>query len=156
MSDRGLTLAELLAVMAIMIITFSIAIPIYRNWVKKVSIENDIKKIFAFMNEARAKAFSEKRVCGVIFSGQEAKLVCDTDMDNSILDEASNYLDMMIFKNNYSKNFSYAKFTKDGLAAILGTLYISDQGADPAYSCVTISQTRIKMGKWDGSQCVVK
>ncbi len=157
---KGFTLIEFVITIAIISIIATIAILNYKRWVKKISIENDTKKIFALLNEARVRAFSEKRVCGVVFdfNKRDVRLVCDTDMDNSILDETTN-LNEIILKNDFSpknKNFTYAKFDKDGTASILATIYAKDISTNPAYSCVKISYTRIKMGKWDGSDCILK
>ncbi len=153
--EKGLTLIELIVVITILSILFTIAAMKYSRWIRKTSIENDTKQIFALLNEARAKAFIEKRVCGVLFSNKEARLVCDTDMDNSITDEAKS-INRVTLKNNFAKTLPYARFEIDGTASILGTIYVTDISSNPNYSCISISQTRIKMGKWDGSSCILK
>ena len=57
---KGFTLLELLIVIAMMAVLLAIAIPAFSKWVKKYNIESDTKKIYAFLQEARAKAFAEK------------------------------------------------------------------------------------------------
>jgi len=153
--EKGLTLIELIVVITILSILLTIATIEYSRWIRKISVENDTKKIFALLNEARAKAFVEKRVCGVLFNDKEARLVCDTDMDNSITDEAGS-INKITLKNNFVKTFSYARFGIDGTASILGTIYATDISSNPNYSCISISRTRIKMGKWDGTDCILK
>ncbi len=153
--EKGFTLIELAVTIVIIGVLTAIAISSYRTWVKKTTIENDTKQIFALLNEARARAFAEKRQCGLIFNNRIVRLVCDTDLDNSILDETSS-INEVILKNDFSKNFSYALFNKNGTASISGTIYADDISTDPNYSCVTISTTRIKMGKWNGSTCSLK
>lgn len=155
MQDKGFTLLELVISITIISILATIAVRAYSHWTKKINIENDTKQIFVLLNEARAKAFAEKRICGVLFNGKEVRLVCDTDMDSSITDEAGS-IDKVILKNNFGKSFSYARFDRDGTASIIGTVYATDISTDPNYSCITISLTRIKMGKWDGTTCNLK
>ncbi len=152
LKETGLTLLELLIVLAAVGIILGISVPIYRNWMKKVSIENDTKLIFSVLVEAKARSFSEKRICGVFINGKKVCLRCDTDSDDEVDDETED-LKSFLLKNSFAKNFSYVKFDKDGIANITGTVYSEDTSVEPAYSCVKISKTRIKMGRWDGSEC---
>lgn len=159
MQEKGFTLIELVVSITIITVLSTIATVAYTRWIKKVSIENDTKKIFALLQEARARAFAEKRICGLIFSGRNVRLVCDTDMDDSITDEQGS-INSIRLKNDVIKKLSYGssypRFDRDGTANILGTIYVSDISTNPAYSCVRISRTRIKMGKWNGGECNVK
>jgi len=159
MKNKGFTLIELIIVITIITIISAIAIPTYRRWMKKVSIENDTKMIFALLSEARARAFAEKRACGIIFDGATIRLRCDTDADDDINDETTD-INSATIKNAFIQNLSsgvlYTKFDKDGTASITGNIHAEDISTDPTYSCINISRTRIKMGKWDGSTCQVK
>ncbi len=156
---KGLTLIELLVILIIVGILSAISIPIYRDWIKKVGIENDTRSIFSILNEAKARSFAEKRVCGIIFNGNIIELKCDTNADDNITDETT-IINKIRIKNNFIKNFSggvsYIKFSENGTASIIGNIHAADISTNPSYSCINISLTRIKIGKWDGSSCNIK
>ena len=167
--QKGITLLEIIVVLAILVIMASFVIPALGRWKRKYDIENTIKEIYAALNEARMKAFNEKRVCGLTWSGNAVSIIhlrCDTDGDGEVVDVSDNgtkeYWNRtlnLVLNENFDSN--YCRFNYKGLALDLGsvdhrTFYYS--GTDPGaeYSCVTVSFTRIKMGKWDGEDCQVR
>jgi hypothetical protein len=43
------------------------------------------------------------------------------------------------------------RFNRNGIASATGTIFHVDTQAD--YDCITVRETRIKMGKWNGASC---
>ncbi len=160
---QGLTFLEIIIVMVILAIMASIALPTYQKWVKKNHILNNTKLLFSVINQAKLKAFTEKRTCGLYWpssSGKTVFLRCDTDYDNSITDSGGyqDYLSISLdetfdFNAGISQTF---RFSKEGIARDLGNIKAHDLSVTPRYNCIVISKTRIKMGVWESGACHVK
>jgi len=162
---NGFTLIELMVVIAIVAILLGMGIASYNNWKKKYDIENDTKRIFSALTEARIKTFSEKRVYGITWSENPFKrfeLRYDTDNDGDITDNPGSEkiseitLKGSSFIGSIGGFKKYVKFSKEGIAKNLGNIRASNLDIIPEYNCVNISRTRIKMGQWNGSDCEVR
>ena len=152
MSKEGFTLIGLIVVLGVLALLSGIAVPAYNRWNKKASIENDTRQIYRLLNEARSKAFTEKCACGVTWNGSKLELRCDTDNDGAIGGEP---VVMSVDLKNQFSTFA-PLFTKEGISRVTGNIHASDISAGPTYSCVQVDYTRIRMGKWDGTNCVLQ
>ena len=152
MDREGFTLIGLIVVLGILALLLSMAVPAYNSWNRKATIENDTREIYRLLNEARAKAFTEKRKCGVTWNGSKLDLHCATDNDGTITGEP---VVMSVDLKNQFSTFAPI-FTKEGVSQAIGNIHANDISTGPAYSCIQIDFTRIKMGKWDGANCVVQ
>jgi hypothetical protein len=47
---------------------------------------------------------------------------------------------------------SVFRFNRNGIPSATGTIRLSST-AQPDYDCITVRETRIKMGKWNGTAC---
>lgn len=156
---KGLTLLEVLVVMVILGVLSLLVIPGLRAWKTKNDVENTIKELYAVLNEARVLALTEKRTCGVSWDGnvvQRVKMICDANEDEDILDATDEIKWEKGFDVKLNENFlaNYVLFDPRGFAVSLGTFMIEGTKAD--YDCITVSRTRIKMGKWENGTCAPK
>lgn len=157
---RGITLLELMVVLAILVVMASFVIPALGEWKRKYDIEHTIKTLYAALNEARMKAFSQKRVCGLLWNNSplsQVELRCDTDADGDLTD-TNGYERIWTKSLKVPLEASFGgmtqcAFNSKGFADTWGNFHYSGQGLNPDYSCVTVARTRIKMGEWDGENC---
>jgi len=156
---EGVTFLELMVVIAIVAILALLALPGLGQWKRKYDVETTIRDMYNALNEARMRAFSEKRVCGLWWSGStvsQIELRCDSDADDSITDAGG--FDRVWTKTlkialNTSFTNNICTFSGKGFANTLGNFRYGATDVDAEYDCVVIGRARIKMGEWDGSQC---
>jgi prepilin-type N-terminal cleavage/methylation domain-containing protein len=149
-NKKGLTLIELIVVVSIMAIIMSIAIPMYNKYVQKANIEQEIKKIFTTLNQARIKAFTQKEECRIYWDSNPFTVLhatCGGDTTSITL--------KFKFQGNISSNAKYVSFSMDGTSNQNGSIYCSAK-IKSKYSCIKISRNRIILGKWNGSLCEVE
>jgi len=158
---EGVTFLELMVVIAIVAILALLALPGLGQWKRKYDVETTIREVYNALNEARMRAFSEKRVCGLAWNSSpvsQLELRCDTDGDGKITDSDG-------FEGIWTKSLKVAldaafvggatrcTFNYKGFANTLGNFHYSGSDVSPEYSCVIVARTRIKMGEWDGATC---
>ncbi len=160
MNNQGLTLIEIMVVVAIIAMLAGFALTGYHATRSKVKVENEIKALYGNLENARLRAFTEKRVWGIAWSGSpfsSYELRYDTNSDGSIIDSggynSTGTVSDLQFPIKRTGSSNYVTFKTSGLANNLVTLYV-DSVSDAEYDCVSVGRTRTKMGHWDGSKCV--
>jgi Tfp pilus assembly protein FimT len=145
-------------VIIILGILAALGIPGFIEWKRKVEVENAIKELYSLLQEAKAKAFAEKRVCGLSWDDftTSFNFTCDNDDDGDI--DAND--ELILTKNftlSFNENFSGGNCTFDDkgfFRGVGGTFWVNNERAD--YSCVVVSRTRIRMGKFQNGECQPK
>lgn len=156
---RGLTILELMIVIIILGILAALGIPGFIEWKRKVEVENAIKELYSLLQEAKAKAFAEKRVCGLSWDDftTSFNFTCDNNDDGDIDDPNDELILMKNFTLSFNENFPGRKCTFDDkgfFRGVGGTFWVNNSRAD--YSCVVVSRTRIRMGKFQNGECQPK
>lgn len=140
MRDRGVTLIEVLVVIGMLAILFAVAFPAFNRWRVKASIEGDVKDIYAFIQKARAVAFTEKQDIRIEINGRN---VC------MIVVGQTNPLECFPLDNPFTVNGS-VEISRRGYFSGRGTIrYAGTADVNPAYDCLVISVNRVKTGVWD-------
>jgi len=161
---KGLTLIEILIVIAIVGILAVLSYASLREWNKSQKIEADTRKIYAGLLEARTKAFTEKVVCGAYWESTPIKKIhfrCDNDTDGDITDP-NGYVEIKTLSLNteFAATFSgnTVTFYPEGYSTKWGTIYIHSTTSPNTteYNCITVSLIKIKMGHWNGSSCIAR
>lgn len=143
---KSFTLIELLVVISIMTIILAIAIPNVLYWIKKYNIESSTNSIYAFLQEARAKAFVEKIKLNIKINGSNLCIVCDLD-DNDCTN-AYGKDNIKCIQLKYKFTGKIINISKRGTFSGGPIYYPSNNNAQ--YDCVRISDIRVKIEKCNG------
>ncbi|GAB6071801.1 prepilin-type N-terminal cleavage/methylation domain-containing protein [Venenivibrio stagnispumantis] len=148
---NGFSLIELLVVIAIMTIILSIGIPNFFRWIETYRIESDTKNIYAFIQQARMKAFTEKIKLDIVLENSNTPnrlcLKCDSSDDDCKNEYGTNYIQCIDLKRPFNGN--QVNISKRGTLNG-GPVYFSSQN-DSEYDCVRVSDIRVKMEKCNGN-----
>ncbi len=140
---RGITLIEVLVVIVIFSILATIAIPAFNNWRIRISIESDVKDIYAFVQKARAIAFSEKKDITIQVNGT-----------NICMFEGTTQIGCIDLNNPF---IGTVEVSSRGYFSTIGSIrYTGGATVNRNYDCIAISINRVRMGVWNGTTCQVK
>lgn len=145
---KAFTLTELVITIVIVGILTAVAIQRYSAWKTKYSIESDTKKLLSFIQETRTKAFYEKHEMDIELQGNKA--IAKDASTNATIGEISLSHPFRIKSQVPKRKFS---ISTRGLLPNL-TLYCGNSQA--AYDCLVLSTNTIKLGKWNGQNCIQK
>lgn len=159
----GVTLIELVitvSIIAILIVALGFE---YRNWMGRYKVENQIKQMHADFMNARSRAMSMNRMHFVTWTANAYTIYNDTNPlpdGNGTLETASDlrlptYPKTVEYAINWTGPGAQINFDRRGMMAPAGSIRLTSP-VDADYDCLTISQTRINMGKWYGAACVEK
>ena len=163
MNKKGFTLIELMVVVAIVAMLATLALTGYHSTREKVKVENEIKALYGNLQNAKMRAFAEKRVWGIYWGSSpftSYEMRYDTDGDESITDSGGynstgTVSDLQYpIESSFSGSATYVRFYPSGLTTSLGSFHVNSSEAE--YDCVSVANSRIKMGKWSATsnECV--
>jgi type II secretory pathway pseudopilin PulG len=176
-ADKGITLAELLVGIAIVMILIVALGFDYSGWQGKYKVESEVKQLYSDLVSARVRAMQRSVSCFVDFpSAAQYELTDDTNGDD--LPDSGDTLVASSSKTvNYPLNWSNAdgipfakavlSFDKKGLISYCDTRpvapnppictdaspnqvtinIVTTTNMNPDYNCVLVSQTIINMGQ---------
>ena len=162
MNKKGFTLIELMVVIAIVAMLATLALTGYHSTREKVKVENEIKALYGNLQNAKMRAFAEKRMWGLVWSSvpfTSYEMRYDTDGDDDITDSggynSTGTVSDLQYPINRTTSLNYVTFKASGLSNNELSFYV-DSAPDAEYDCVKVTQTRIKMGKWNATsnECV--
>lgn len=146
MNRKGMTLIELLVTITVIAIISAIAVPSFNKWLRRYQIESDTKTIYGFIQEARARAFSQKVDLSVDVAGTVTAL---KDTGGAVLTSVNTKTS---YKNS-TITVSKRGVISSGTSVLPGTV----SGLKPQYNCISVSDLRARMGYTsDGSTCNAK
>jgi prepilin-type N-terminal cleavage/methylation domain-containing protein len=152
MKSKGFSLLELLIVIAIMSIIFAIAGLSYNSWMKKYRLEGQVRELYVDLLNARVQAMQMNHVYWVDMAASSYAIKADAN-DNGVVDDP-------VIR---TKQFEYpltspvnVALNARGIVSPLATITFNTGGINAAYDCITLSPTRIRMGKYYGANCIAR
>jgi len=136
----GFTLIEILVGIAIIGILTGIAVPSYTHWQMERQLTSDTEKVYSFVQKERARAYSTQQELTLTIDGSST--ICD-DYGNCIQTEnafSATDTNLSIFGRGVYE---------DGHIRLADTSKISSY--EPTYSCVVMTRTRARLGRYDSS-----
>lgn len=176
-NHRGFSLVEMLVVIAILGIMAAIGVPNLTNFVRKSRIENQIRRIYSDLMNARAMAMNKSMTHFVVFAGNTYTIIADTSK-NDQNDGVPTDTQVLVRTGPEKTPFTYSHsalqdettgdtiggwiaFNSRGIArtnnAPNGTISIQVTGVHPSLNCISISPTQMRLGKLSsGGDCESK
>lgn len=144
---HGFTLMELLIVISIIGILATISSLSFNQWHNKANIEGDMKIISSFIQNQRMRAITEKRSFNI---GQNINI--QGKVSAQLTDISGNVIDFVNLSRSY--NDFNMRISKRGILNINNTIF-DNSTSSSKYDCISISPTRVIMGKYNGTKCNV-
>lgn len=167
---RGVTLVEMMTVVAILGLLAIILGFSFQGWLAKYKVEDQTKRFYADLMDARARAMQKKRVTFVDLEANRYRTFEDTNTAPDGNGELETGLDTLVADSDrmWAGGLAYpidssglagappVRFDREGLASPTGTIRLESTRMSPDYDCITVATTRIRMGRWNGASCQEK
>jgi len=153
--NRGMTLVEVMTVVAILGVLVVILGFTFQGWLAKYKVEDQTKRLHADISDARARAMQKKRMTFVelaVLDSMRYRTFEDTNTapdGNGTLEAAT---DTRVTDTTTDYRIDPAgltvSFDREGLSSFTGTIRLVS-ALSPDYDCITLRTTRIRIGRYD-------
>lgn len=176
MREDGVTLTELLVAISIVVI-LAVALGFsFQGWQGKYKVESEVKTLYSDLMDARTKAMTRNRMYFIVLNAGNYQEYADTNGNNAPNAGAGDVPEPEFINPKplkYSSGWTGTiAFDTRGLASAQTNIYINAEPSCcltdtcsptvrlqclfPDYDCILINQSRIRMGKFNGTICVEK
>lgn len=156
-TSKGYTLVELLVVIAILVILAGIAGLQARDWIGRSGVEQQTRQLYSDLVNARTRAMNRGRIHFVVVTtaSNSYQIREDTDPapDGDGARTAADALVMQATTKLPFQGLTEFRINTQGLLSASGSLRVENT-YNAVVDCVGVSPTRIRMGKWNGTDCI--
>ena len=162
-AEHGFTILELLVVITIILILCAIGVMSARTWLINARVEQQIQQMYADLVNARSRAMNYNRIHFVQLNlaNSQYQIWDDTDPapdgDGVLTPAKDTLLVSTITKIPLWVNpaaLTLMQFDNRGVISATGTIGLTNT-YKARLDCITVSPTRIRLGRWDGvANCV--
>jgi len=164
--QTGFSLLELIITIALMAIVSAMATLSFNSMQKKSKFESQLREIFADLADARTRAFTQKKVHGIVFQTKNYVMKsynAESEYSSSAVAAAngavimSKSLDFDISKTNtvtaFTDSNSAILFDTTGFTTTATgfTIVMNPVTVSPNLNCLVIHASRVNMGKWNAT-----
>lgn len=157
--SKGITLVELMVTIGILVVLFSLATIAFNDYQINYNVEGEIKTLYSDLQGARMRAMNENRPYIFKFTSSESYVAAQDTNGDGDWGEGDVKVDKYSKDNlkydivwNLPGNTDRLTFDNRGMININGSVHINRSNS-AKYNCIAISNTRIKMGEWKGTNC---
>ena len=145
---KGFTLSEIIIVIFIIGLLAAIAIPRFQTWKEKYSVKSETRTVYSLLEKYRNYAFTRKSDIEIEVNRNQIE-VKDSSTNNT-LEEIE--LKHPILNSSNSSSFSI-KISRRGTFYPNTSIHIvSNVNTTP--NCLTVTINSIRLGNWNGRNCV--
>jgi prepilin-type N-terminal cleavage/methylation domain-containing protein len=161
---KGITLLELMVVVAISSILMGIAGFTAQGLRIRYDVENQVRQLHADLMNARVRALQGNKACFVTLTSNGYQVTEDSNESGGAVPDDG---DTALWPA--PKQFKFhprwigtivmdgkgivSKSTGPLLTNAALAIRFETDGIDPEYDCISVTPTRIRAGKWNGSKC---
>jgi prepilin-type N-terminal cleavage/methylation domain-containing protein len=152
--ESGMSIVELMMVLAVLSILITVLGFSAKGWINRYKVEDDVKRMYIDIVEARARAMQRARATFVTVTSGDYAVYEDTSPapdGNGTLEAGTDRLVTGRSTNSPIVNDlgGTLTFGRDGIASLSGTIYLSTD-ENPEVNGINIGPTRVKLGRYHG------
>jgi prepilin-type N-terminal cleavage/methylation domain-containing protein len=160
----GFSLIELIIIITVMGIVMGFATLAFHQWQLKSNVEGQVREMFSDLSEARVRAFHEKKLYRIVYQPSNYVLrsySSENEPKSAGITVSSRNVNYGLTRKSGTDLTAditdyFVEFDTRGFASNNFTVIINPLMAGTSLDCLVIFDTRVNMGKINGTTCEFK